>query len=76
MRPEHVRFVELGAWPGFSVDIIEPIGADTVIWCRDPEGVLQVRTSEEQALSLGDHLNLEIDAAQVSLFEAESSQRL
>jgi multiple sugar transport system ATP-binding protein len=76
VRPEHLKIVELGAWPGFSVDIIEPMGADTVIWCRDHEGALQVRTSGDIRLSPGDQLNLGIDAAQASLFEAESGQRL
>jgi multiple sugar transport system ATP-binding protein len=76
VRPEHLKIVELGAWPGFSVDIIEPMGADTVIWCSDREGSLQVRTSGDARLTRGERLNLGIDAAQVSLFEAGSGQRL
>ncbi|SCY94876.1 ABC transporter ATP-binding protein [Microvirga guangxiensis] len=76
VRPEHLRIVELGAWPEFSVDVVEPMGADTVIWCRDREGSLQVRTSGDIRLSPGEQLNLGIDAAQVSLFAADSGERL
>jgi multiple sugar transport system ATP-binding protein len=76
VRPEHLEIVEGGAWPGFQVDIIEPMGADTVIWCRDSGGSLQVRTSGNTRISVGQHLTLGIDALQVSLFDPHSGERL
>ena len=76
VRPEHLEIVEVGAWPGFQVDIIEPMGADTVIWCSDSGGSLQVRTGGSTRTSVGQHLTLGIDAAQVSLFDPKSGDRL
>ncbi|WP_230531495.1 ABC transporter ATP-binding protein [Microvirga roseola] len=76
VRPEHLEIVEVGAWPGFKVDLIEPMGADTVIWCRDGDGSLQVRTNGSARISTGERLSLGIDAAQVSLFDLRSGQRL
>ncbi|MFC4174185.1 ABC transporter ATP-binding protein [Microvirga sp. GCM10011540] len=76
VRPEHLEVVEVGAWSGFRIDIIEPMGADTVIWCSDNDGSLQVRTSGNTRTSLGEQLALGIDAAQVSLFDSQSGERL
>lgn len=76
VRPEHLEIVEVGAWSGFRVDIIEPMGADTVIWCSDNDGSLQVRTSGNTKASVGEHLALGIDAALVSLFDSHSGERL
>ena len=76
VRPEHLDIVEAGTWPGFTIDIVEPMGADMVIWCSDGDGALQVRTGGNARAAPGDRLSLLVDAAQVSLFDAESGDRL
>lgn len=76
IRPEHLEIAQAGTWPGFTIDIVEPMGADTVIWCRDNQGSLQVRTSGNRRVAPGDHLGLGVDPAHVSLFEAETGDRL
>jgi multiple sugar transport system ATP-binding protein len=76
VRPEHLEIDRGSTWPGFTIDIVEPMGADMVIWCSDPDGTLQVRTGGNRKAAPGDALSLTVDPAQVSLFAAESGERL
>jgi multiple sugar transport system ATP-binding protein len=76
VRPEHLEITGTGIWPGFTVDIVEPMGADTVIWCSDGLGSLQVRTTGSRKASPGDSLTLQVDSTQVSLFAADTGERL
>jgi multiple sugar transport system ATP-binding protein len=76
VRPEHLDIAAGGTWSGFTIDIVEPMGADTVVWCSDREGALQVRTGGNTKAEPGERLTLGIDAAQVSLFDAGSGDRI
>ena len=76
VRPEHLDLDRPGTWQGFTIDIVEPMGADMVIWASDPDGTLQVRTSGNRKAAPGDALSLAINPAEVSLFAAESGERL
>ena len=76
LRPEHIAIGEAGLWPGFAVDIVEPMGADTVVWCSDGASTLQVRTGGNRRVAPGDRLALGVDPAAVSLFAAETGDRL
>jgi len=76
VRPEHLEIVQAGNWPGFKIDIVEPMGADMVIWCSDGEGPLQVRTSGSKKAVPGESLTLGVDPTQVSVFAADTGDRL
>jgi multiple sugar transport system ATP-binding protein len=76
VRPEHLEPGTAGTWPDFKVDIVEPMGADTVIWCSDGGEPIQVRTSGTRKVAPGERLALSLDPAQVSLFAAGSGDRL
>jgi multiple sugar transport system ATP-binding protein len=80
VRPEHLEIAEsgtgIGTWSGFKIDIVEPMGADTVIWCSDGEGPVQVRTSGSKHAAPGERLTLGVDPTQISLFAADSGDRL
>lgn len=76
VRPEHLDIVETGTWPDFKIDIVEPMGADTVIWCSDGEGSIQVRTSGNKRATRGDALSIGVDPQQISLFAADTGDRL
>ena len=53
VRPEHLGIGGGGTWHGFKVDIVEPMGADTVIWCSDGERTVQVRTPGDRTATPG-----------------------
>ncbi len=76
VRPEHLEITGTGIWPGFTVDIVEPMGADTVIWCSDGVGSVQVRTTGTRKATPGESLTLNVDATQASLFDADTGERL
>jgi multiple sugar transport system ATP-binding protein len=76
VRPEHLDVAEAGNWSGFKIDIVEPMGADTVIWCSDGEGSIQVRTTGNKRAAPGEPLALGVDASKISLFAADTGERL
>ncbi len=76
VRPEHLGIGETGNWLDFVVDIVEPMGADTVVWLSDGAEPIQVRTSGTRKVAPGERFALSLDPAQVSLFEAGSGDRL
>ena len=76
VRPEHLGIGAGGAWPGFKVDIVEPMGADTVIWCSDGERTVQVRTAGDRTASPGDRMTLAVDPNRISLFATDTGLRL
>jgi len=76
VRPEHLEISASGSWPGFKVDIVEPMGADTVIWCSDALGSVQVRTTGSRRALRGENLTLHVAPSEVSLFAADTGERL
>jgi multiple sugar transport system ATP-binding protein len=76
VRPEHLEIEQAGTWPGFTVDIVEPMGADTVVWCSDGTTTVQVRTAGNRRLVPGEKLALSLDPAHASVFLADTGDRL
>jgi len=76
IRPEHLEIRDAGTWADFRIDIVEPMGADTVIWCSDGEGSIQVRTTGSKRAARGAPLSIGINPDQISLFSAETGERL
>ncbi len=76
VRPEHLALAEAGLWQGFGVDIVEPMGADTVLWCSDGTHTLQVRTTGTSRITRGERVGLGLDPEQASLFAADTGERL
>ena len=76
VRPEHLTLGEGGNWPGFAVDIVEPMGADNLVWCSDGKLSLEVRLPGERLVQPGAAATLGLDAARVSLFSTDTGERL
>ena len=47
-----------GTWAGFTVDMVEPMGADTLVWCSDGELTLEVRLPGERMMAPGAPVSL------------------
>ena len=65
-----------GLWPGFTIDIVEPMGADTVIWCSDGDRDASGPHGGTRKATPGDRLALGLDPSQVSLFAQDTGDRL
>ena len=77
VRPEHITANGSGNWQGFEVEIVEPLGADNLVWCTDGGLSLEVRMpGEERGIAPGTPVALGIDPQRVSLFTADAGERL
>ncbi|MGQ0610572.1 MAG: ABC transporter ATP-binding protein [Paracoccaceae bacterium] len=79
LRPEHLTFVPQ-AIPGQTipavVEIDEPMGADSLVWCKSPFGQISVRDAIENVMAPGSSVHLKIDMTKASIFDAGSEQRI
>jgi multiple sugar transport system ATP-binding protein len=76
VRPEHLTLDGGGQWQGFKVEIVEPMGADNLVWCSDGAVELEVRLPGEQDVPVGAPLALGVDPRRISLFATDSGERL
>jgi multiple sugar transport system ATP-binding protein len=78
IRPEHVSLGEAGVGFGARsrVEIVEPMGADTIVWTRLAGRPLSLRTEGDRAVRPGDDIPIRFDPARASLFSAADGKRL
>ena len=80
VRPEHIVIGDEAAAMPFSTDseieIVEPMGADTVAWTRIAGQTITFRCAAEVHLTVGQKVRIGFDPARGSLFDAASGQRV
>ena len=80
IRPEHMLTGDAAQNASFSssivVDIVEPMGSDTLVWVSFAGQSVRVRTEGLAVLKSGDTLKIGFDAARIHLFDANSEVRL
>jgi multiple sugar transport system ATP-binding protein len=84
LRPEHVVLGDpsMGTddgrlhWVTGPVLMLEPTGADTIIWTEVGGEPITIRADAQSAPRLGDRISFAIDVARASLFDASSGERL
>jgi multiple sugar transport system ATP-binding protein len=80
VRPEHIDIGAAGNAHPFSTDaeieIVEPMGSDTLGWTKIGETPAIFRVDSEIDLNVGQKLRIGFDPARGSLFHAESGERL
>ncbi|MEP9386793.1 ABC transporter ATP-binding protein [Mesorhizobium sp. KR9-304] len=79
IRPEHVGVNSGDDWP-FSaqvpVEIVDPMGSDTLVWTKLGSQILTMRVSSERMPDVGDSVVVGFDPMNASLFDAASGDRL
>ncbi len=79
IRPEHISANSGMDWP-FSlkskVDVVEPMGSDTLVWTKLGAQDVAVRMPSERAPNLGDDVTIGFDPMRASIFDAASGERL
>ncbi len=80
IRPEHIATGDAAqACPvqtDVTVDIVEPMGADTLIWSRIGTDDIRIRIDGQTTIGKGDRLRIGIDPDRASLFDRTTEQRL
>jgi multiple sugar transport system ATP-binding protein len=79
IRPEHIGVNSGADWPftaSVAVEIVEPMGSDTLVWTRLGRQNFTMRVSSERAPNVGDTVTIGFDPMNASVFDAESGARL
>ncbi len=78
LRPEQISLhpVEDGQSLPLKVAVVEPMGADTLVWCSIGKETISVRVGPDEAVVPGHTFSAHFHPAQASLFDAESGARL
>jgi multiple sugar transport system ATP-binding protein len=79
IRPEHVVINSGEDWPfatKATVEIVEPMGSDTLVWTTLGRQSFTVRVSSERMPRTGDTVTIGFDPMNTSLFDAASGERL
>jgi multiple sugar transport system ATP-binding protein len=79
IRPEHIAVNAGSDWP-FSaevpVEVVEPMGADTLLWTRLGGQNLTLQVTSERTPAVGDRVVIGFDPINASLFDADDGERL
>ncbi len=78
VRPEHLVLGENGPCriDGLSVDMVEPMGADSLVWLGDGSLALGARLTGEQSFERGTTISVTLPVEQLSLFSTDDGNRL
>ncbi|HWJ87240.1 MAG TPA: ABC transporter ATP-binding protein [Pelagibacterium sp.] len=80
VRPEHAMVgdaaQEMPVVFDTAIEIVEPMGSDTIAWARLGEQPFTFRSDTELGLRVGAPIRLGFDPARASVFDAASGERL
>jgi multiple sugar transport system ATP-binding protein len=80
IRPEHIVHGAAAASQPFSqdieIEIVEPMGSDTLVWTKFGGQNLSFRVEAEKPLTVGERILIGFDPARGSLFDGASGERL
>lgn len=77
IRPEHIVVDEDAAFQAdIEVEIVEPMGADTLVWTQLGGQSLRFRMDGQATVETGQKLRIGFDPAVASLFDVASEQRM
>ena len=80
VRPEHIRLNSEGGDNGpaleATVELEEPMGADSLVWVRIDGQPLSVRTEAGRGFRAGDKVTVSFNLALASVFDAERENRI
>jgi multiple sugar transport system ATP-binding protein len=80
-RPEHLR-INAGSEAGLSdaldatVDLVEPMGSDSLVWLKLAGNILSARIESSKTYKPGEKIGVRFRVGLASIFDADSSDRL
>ena len=79
IRPEHVAINSGADWPfsaPVTVEVVEPMGSDTLVWTRLGGQNFAMRVPSERAPRSGDSVEIGFDPMRASIFDSGGGHRL
>jgi multiple sugar transport system ATP-binding protein len=79
-RPEHIRLLPgtdtAGDVPLATIELVEPMGSDSLVWLRLEDQALSVRVESSERHKAGGRLAVQFRVGLASLFDAKTGERL
>ena len=72
VRPEHISLGAVRPQGAGHVVLVEPMGAETVVWTRFAGKPASIRVDGDSTLKVGEAIEFGFDPSRVSLFDADS----
>jgi multiple sugar transport system ATP-binding protein len=76
IRPEHLMVAAHGEGMQAKIEVIEPTGADTQVFCKVGDQEVMVMLRDRIAAGPGDTIWVKPDASKLHLFDTESGKRI
>ena len=76
IRPEDISVSDSEESMRFKIELIEPMGADTLIWLSYENIPFSVRLEGSSEYKLGDEININFDIKRASIFDQKSELRV
>ncbi len=80
IRPEHVAFGEAATSQPYQddveVEIVEPMGSDTLVWSRLGRQEFSFRVESEKHLKVGQTVRIGFDPGRASIFDTDTGHRV
>lgn len=80
VRPEHIHSGSKASDMPFQqeveIDVVEPMGSDTLVWARHGEQELRIRVDGQSQFKSGESVVVGFDPAQASIFDIETELRI
>tara|TARA_B100000929_G_scaffold254386_1_gene215665 strand:- start:105 stop:617 length:513 start_codon:yes stop_codon:yes gene_type:complete len=76
IRPEDISLNKSDKSMEFIIELIEPMGADTLIWLSMENIPFSIRLEGSSDYQLGDAIDIEFDIKRASLFDKKSELRI
>jgi multiple sugar transport system ATP-binding protein len=76
IRPEHILLSSSGGQMDASVELVEPMGSESVVWTTVAGRPLSIMVQGQERPRIGDRLSLTLPAAQINLFDIDSGRRV
>ena len=76
IRPEHIRIDQDQGPHEAAVELVEPMGAETVVWCRLKGKTIGLRLEGDATFEAQQKLRLSFPGNRLNLFDADSGNRL
>jgi multiple sugar transport system ATP-binding protein len=76
VRPEHIKTSEADASHRGAVEVVDPMGAETVAWTRFAGELVAIRMEGDARIASGQELPLHFPIGCLNLFDAETGNRL
>ncbi len=76
VRPEHIRIEPDNGLHDIVVDLVEPMGAETIVWCKHLDKIISLRLDGDADCKPQSALKVEFPPDRLNLFASDTGQRL